>query len=91
MLPSWLRPLTHLRTRRVRKLRQIVLDLKRIRAMYTAPMLTPNPRELRVVRVPLRDRIMESWQVWRAEWRAAVTPRTPGQVAELAYRRALIL
>lgn len=57
--------------------------------MYVNPILSPNPRELRVVRVPLRDRIQEWWQVTCAEFRAGV--RTPEMVAEQAYRTALML
>lgn len=73
-----------LRTRHTRKLRKIVLDLHRIEAAFKGNS-GPNPRELRVRRVPLRDRIMEWWQVWIAEWRASATPRTPEQVAQEAY------
>lgn len=79
----------HLRTRTTRKYRRMIMDLKRIESMFTDWSWTPNARELRVKRVPLRDRIMEWWQVWIAEWRA-VQPRTPEQVAEEAYQRALV-
>lgn len=82
---SWRLP-TVLRTRRARKLRKIVLDLHRIEDGFKGRQ-GPNPRELRVQRVPLRDRIMEWWQVWIAEWRASAKPRTPEQVAQEAHER----
>ena len=80
---------TVMRTRRTRKLRKTVLDMRRIEAAFLGRQVTPNPRELRVQRVPLRDRVMEWWQVWLAGWRADLHPRTPRQVAEEAYQRAL--
>lgn len=80
---------TVMRTKRARKLRKTVLDLRRIEAALKG-IQRPNPRELRVQRVPLRDRIMEWWQVWIAEWRASATPRTPEQVAQEAHERELI-
>lgn len=89
---AWLRwrlPV-HLRTRATRKYRKMVMDLRRIESMFTDWSWTPNARELRLRRVPLRDRIMESWQVWVYEWNAATAPRTPQQVAEEAYQRALV-
>lgn len=79
----------HLRTRHTRKLRKQVLDLHRIEAAFLGRRGAPNPRELRVQRVPLRDRTMEAWQVWLAGWRADCQPRTPEQVAREAYERAL--
>lgn len=85
---AWRLPV-HLRTRMTRKLRKQVLDLKRIEAAFTGKEYAPNPRELRVVRVPLRDRMMEAWQVWLAAWRADIDPKTPERVAEEAYRRAV--
>lgn len=85
---TWRLPV-HLRTRMTRKYRKMIMDTRRIQAMYTERNWTPNARELRVVRVPLRDRIVEWWQVWLADWRA-VQPRTPEQVAEEAYQRALV-
>lgn len=84
----WWRLPVHLRTRATRKLRMQVLDMKRIEAAFTGKK-GPNPRELRVARVPLRDRMMESWQVWLYQWRADINPRTPRQVAEEAYHRAI--
>lgn len=84
----WRLPI-HLRTRRTRRLRKMVLDLHRIEDGFRGHR-GPNPRELRVVRVPLRDRIMESRQVRKAAWRAATAARTPEQVAEEAYRRGLV-
>ena len=72
------------RTRRVRKLRNIVLDMRRIEAAFTGRRIE-NTRELRVHRVPLRDRIAESW----AAWVQSTTPRTPEQVAREAQQRIL--
>jgi hypothetical protein len=80
----------YLRTRHVRKLRRIVLDVRRIEAMFLNRRTVPNPRELRVRRIPLRQRMTETWQVYQAEWRAATAPRTPEQVAEEAYQRELM-
>jgi hypothetical protein len=84
----WRLPI-HLRTRHTRKLRKMVLDLRRIESGFLGRRHTPNPRELRVQRVPLRDRMMESWQVHRAAWLADTAPRTPEQVAEDAYRNEI--
>lgn len=78
-----------MRTRRTRKLRKMVLDLRRIEDAFHGRQ-GPNPRELRVVRVPLRDRIMESRQVRKAAWKAATAARTPEQVAEETYRRLVV-
>lgn len=80
--------LRRLRTRRARKLRKLALDLRRMKSAYQGRS-TPNPRELRVQRVPLRDRIMEWWQVWYAEWKVSAQPRTPEQMAMEAYWRRL--
>lgn len=80
----------HLRTRHTRKLRKIVLDLRRIEAAFTGNRNAPNPRELRVQRVPLRQRMMETWQVRCAAWRADTKPRTPEQAAQEAYERQLM-
>lgn len=80
---------TYLRTRRTRKLRRMVLDLRRIEDAFRGRK-GPNPRELRVMRVPLRERIMESRQVRQAAWRADTAARTPEQVAEEAYQRDLL-
>lgn len=80
----------HLRTRHVRKLRKTVLDVRRIKAGFLSRRITPNQRELRLLRVPWRDRIMEEWQVWSAEWKASAQPRTPEQVAREAYEEELL-
>ena len=85
----WRLPI-RLRTKRTRKLRRMVLDLRRIEDSFRGRR-GPNPRELRVVRVPLRDRIMESWQVWYAGWKADTAARTPEQVAQEAYERSLVV
>lgn len=73
----------NLSARRVRKLRPIAEDLRRMRTAYRGNR-TPNLRELRVVRVPWRDLIMEWWQ-------SLPPPRTPEQVAREAYERELVL
>jgi hypothetical protein len=88
----WWRLPVHLRTRRTRKLRKQVLDMRRIEAAFTAKdrKWIPNPRELRVTRIPYRDRIMEGWQVWKARWDADLDPWTPERAAEEAYRQALV-
>lgn len=86
---KWRLPV-HVRTRHTRKLRQQVLDLRRIESAFVNRRWVPNPRELRVVRVPLRDRMVESYQVWRAGWDADTKPRTPKQIAEEAYQRSLM-
>lgn len=78
-----------IRTRRTRKHRKTVLDLRRIESALRG-IQRPNPRELRVQRVPLRDRIMEWWQVWVAEWKASALPRTPEQVAQEAYEKEIL-
>jgi hypothetical protein len=85
---TWRLPI-HLRTRRTKKLRARIMDIKRIEAAFTANTWVPNTRELRLVQIPRRERISEWWQVQRAEWREATKPRTPRQVAEEAYQRAL--
>lgn len=79
----------NLSARRVRKLRPIAEDLRRLRTAYRG-IATPNPRELRLVRVPWRQRMMEWWQVWLAEWKASAMPRTPEQVAMEAYKERLL-
>lgn len=85
----WRLPI-RLRTRHTRKLRRIVMDLHRIEAAFTGRRDAPNQRELRVQRVPVRQRMSESWQVWYSDWKAASTPRTPEQVAREAYERELL-
>lgn len=79
----------NLSARHVRKLRRTALDLRRMRTAYRGDV-TPNPRELRLVRLPWRQRMMEWWQVWEAEWKASALPRTPEQVAREAYERELL-
>lgn len=81
-MPSWAR------TRHVRNLRRQVLDMHRIEAAFRRQP-SPNPRELRVRRVPLRDRIMETVQVMWFEWKHATAPRTPEQMAWEARQREL--
>lgn len=81
-MPSWAR------SRHVRNLRRQVLDMHRIEAAFRGTRV-PNPRELRVLRVPLRDRIMEMVQVWVFEWKHATAPRTPEQMAYEARQREL--
>lgn len=71
---------TVLRTRHTRKLRRIVLDMRRIEAALKGHV-TSNPRELRVLRVPLRDRIMERVQLWWFEFKHVTAPRTPEEIA----------
>lgn len=80
----------HLRTRHVRKLRKTVLDVRRIKAGFLSRRVIPNQRELRLQRVPWRDRIMEEWQVWYAEWKVSGQPRTPEQAAKEATEKALM-
>lgn len=79
-----------MRTRRTKKLRKQLLDVRRIKAGFLGRRGAPNPRELRVQRVPWRDRIMEEWQVWLVEWKTSSTPRTPEQVAREAYEKELV-
>lgn len=85
----WRLPI-HMRTRHTRKLRKMVLDMRRIEAAFTGKRNAPNPRELRVQRIPFRQRMLEGWQVRRAAWRADTEPRTPEQVAREAYERELL-
>lgn len=76
---------TVLRTRNTRKLRAIVLDMKRIEAAFIGKPAAPNPRELRINRVPFRMRVMEAWEQFLEETK----PRTPQQVAQAAYEKVL--
>lgn len=75
----------HLRTRHTRKLRQIVLDLKRIEAAFVGVQGAPNHRELRTLRIPWRIKITEAWERWCEETK----PRSPEAVARMTYEREL--
>ena len=80
----WRLPAT-LRTRHTRKLRAIVMDLKRIEAAMVGERGAPNPRELRIHRIPWRLRITEAWEQFLEDTK----PRTPHQVAQLAHEKVL--
>lgn len=83
----WWRLPIHLRTRRTRQLRAIVLDMKRIQSAYRGQH-RENTRVLRVARIPIRDRVQEAWVNWKADWQETTRPRSPEEVA-LETQRAL--
>lgn len=88
---SWLiwRLPVHLRTRRTRKLRRVVEDMRRIESPFKGHGIA-NTVDIMVHgmrRPPIRARIVDSA---RDYWLRS-TPRTPEQVAQEAYRRELLV
>lgn len=63
------------------KARRVRTEVDRIRGGYADRFYIPNKPPA----PSLRERILEHWQ----EWLPPAEPRTPEQVAEMAYRRAI--
>lgn len=81
----WWRLPVHLQMIKDRKARRIRADIDRIEGGFATRLYTP----LQPYPPSWRERLVERFTSWRDDWRDSPCPRTPEQVAEMAYLREI--
>jgi hypothetical protein len=81
----WWKLPSHVHLLRDRKARRIRADIDRIQGGFATRLYTP----LLPPPLSFRERVVERFQALREDWRESPRPRTPEQVAEMAYQEAI--